>query len=46
MYKLTLSPRTVVLVLSTIVISLLLADLIMQCIKYFHGIDRMQVVRL
>jgi hypothetical protein len=46
MHRLTLSPRTVVLVLSTIVVSLLLADLVMQYIRYFHGIDRLQFVRL
>jgi hypothetical protein len=46
MYKLTLSPRMVVLLLSTIVISLLLADLIMQYVRYFHGINRMQLMRL
>jgi hypothetical protein len=46
MYKVELSPRAVALVLSIIVISLLLADLIMQYIRYSHGIDRLQVVRL
>jgi preprotein translocase subunit Sec61beta len=46
MYKLAVSPRAVALVLSIIVISLLIADLITQYITYFHGFSRLGLVRL
>jgi hypothetical protein len=46
MYKLAVSPRAVALVLSIIVISLLIADLITQYITYFHGFSRLALVRL